>query len=51
VKNNLKKTTIKNLLFVLTESLKMLHPFMPFITEEIWAKLPFTKNLLIIEKW
>ena len=30
----------KVLLFVLTETLKLLHPFMPFITEEIWGALP-----------
>jgi len=48
------------LLTILKESLKMLHPFMPFVTEEIWGKLPRkapprgepdNKNLLIIEKW
>lgn len=36
---------------VLRESLIILHPFMPFITEEIWSMMPENKNLLIIEKW
>jgi len=32
--------------------LKTLHPFMPFITEEIWSELPLkNKKLLIIESW
>ncbi len=38
---------------ILTGSLKVLHPFMPFVTEEIWSKLPDWKGkqLLIVEKW
>jgi len=40
------------LLEILRELLKMLHPFMPFVTEEIWGKLPHKpKGLLMIEKW
>ena len=35
----------------LTTLLKVLHPFMPFITEEIWSMLPNKNNLLMIEKW
>lgn len=32
--------------------LKMLHPFMPFVTEEIWTQLPIKdKQMLIVEKW
>ena len=32
--------------------IKLLHPFMPFITEEIWSMLPVKdKKLLIVEKW
>lgn len=37
--------------YILKNSLKLLHPFMPFITEEIWQTMPENKNLLIIEKW
>jgi len=37
---------------VLYQSLKLLHPFMPFITEEIYQKLPSRpERALIIEKW
>jgi len=44
--------TKKILLYVLLTSLKLLHPFMPFITEEIYQKLPLkTKKMLIIENW
>jgi valyl-tRNA synthetase len=40
------------LLSQLTTLLKTLHPFMPFITEEIWSMVPGeNKNLLIVEKW
>ena len=48
-----KKATQKILLYVLLTSLKLLHPFMPFITEEIYQKLPIKnkKKCLIIEQW
>jgi valyl-tRNA synthetase len=37
---------------ILKTSLILLHPFMPFITEEIWSLLPNTNNkLLMVEKW
>jgi valyl-tRNA synthetase len=36
----------------LTINLKLLHPFMPFVTEEIWGKLPGkTTDPLIISPW
>ncbi|HUX80808.1 MAG TPA: class I tRNA ligase family protein, partial [Candidatus Paceibacterota bacterium] len=37
---------------ILTDSLKLLHPFMPFVTEEIWQSLP-TKDteFLMIAPW
>jgi len=43
----------KTLLYTqLTTLLKALHPFMPFITEEIWSMMPKkNKNLLMVEKW
>ena len=39
------------LLTALKGSLALLHPFMPFITEEIWSSLPGTTGLLIVEPW
>jgi len=40
------------LAYVLTTCLKLLHPFMPHITEEIWSKLPMKdKKLLIVTKY
>ncbi|MBI2013373.1 MAG: valine--tRNA ligase [Candidatus Colwellbacteria bacterium] len=41
----------ETLLKILEGSLKMLHPFVPFVTEEIWSKLPDRKNPIIIERW
>lgn len=47
------KASAQRMLFeILTVSLKLLHPFMPFVTEEIWSKLPLKdKKLLIVEEW
>ncbi|MDD6160732.1 MAG: valine--tRNA ligase, partial [Oscillospiraceae bacterium] len=39
------------LVYVLTETLKLLHPFMPFITEEIWQALPHEGDFLMLQKW
>jgi len=40
------------LAYTLFSSLKLLHPFMPFVTETIYQKLPFKeKELLLIETW
>ncbi|WP_457636403.1 valine--tRNA ligase [Persephonella sp.] len=36
-----KAAALSTLIYVLDRSMKMLHPVMPFITEEIWQKLPF----------
>ena len=39
------------LCYVLTDILKMLHPFMPFITEEIWQALPHEGDFLMLQDW
>ncbi len=36
---------------VLNDSLKLLHPFMPFITEEIWQKIPHEGDSIMISPW
>ncbi len=42
----------ETLIKMLKEQIKMLHPFMPFVTEEIWGLLPGNKGkLLMVEKW
>ena len=40
--------TISVLIYVLTEALKLLHPFVPFITEKIFKSLPNSKGALMV---
>jgi valyl-tRNA synthetase len=42
---------IKVLLHTFDYALRLLHPFMPFITEEIWQKLPHQGNSLMIQEY
>ena len=39
------------LYYILENSLKLLHPFMPFVTEEIWGSMPGKADLLMVERW
>lgn len=39
------------LLYVMTNTIKLLHPFMPFITEEIWQALPTDSDSIMVAKW
>lgn len=42
------KTTKSILVYVLDQTLRLLHPIMPFVTEEIWAKIPHTGESLVV---
>ncbi len=46
-----KQQAEKVLGYVLSDILKLLHPFMPYITEEIWQSLPGTDSALIVAEW
>ncbi len=51
-KNRDDKETKDTLFHLLTVSLKLLHPFMPFVTETIWGYLPSKDtDLLLISPW
>ncbi|HVZ75723.1 MAG TPA: valine--tRNA ligase [Candidatus Paceibacterota bacterium] len=39
------------LMTILSDSLKLLHPFMPFITEEIWSSMQGIDGLLMVAEW
>ena len=52
LKNNNAESAKALLYTQLVTLIKLLHPFMPFVTEEIWSMLPIEgKKLLMIEKW
>ena len=46
-----KQTATDVLVYVLDQTLRLLHPFMPFITEEIWQSLPHEGEALIVAQW
>ena len=46
-----KDTAISVLVYVLTDILKLLHPFMPFITEEIYQAIPHDCESIMISRW
>nr|WP_144921305.1 valine--tRNA ligase [Paenibacillus bovis] len=46
-----KKTTRSILAYVLDQTMRLLHPFMPFITEEIWQNLPHEGESITVAAW
>jgi len=46
-----KKITRSVLRYVLDNTLRLLHPFMPFITEEIWQNIPHQGDSIMISDW
>jgi valyl-tRNA synthetase len=46
-----KETAQRVLVYVLDQFLKLLHPYMPFITEEIWQAIPHEGESIMIAPW
>ena len=46
-----KETAQQVLVYVLDQILRLLHPFMPFITEEIWQAIPHEGDFLMKAQW
>lgn len=50
--DSIRRQTIQHtLIYVLERTLSLLHPIMPFITEEIWQKLPGAKESIVVSPW
>ena len=49
--DELKKNARAVLVYVMSNTLKLLHPFMPFITEEIWQTLPHDGDSIMVSPW
>lgn len=50
-REDLRRGTQAVLVFVLERILRLLHPFMPFITEEIWQRLPHKGESITVAPW
>lgn len=46
-----KKTTKSVLAYTLDQTMRLLHPFMPFVTEEIWQNLPHEGTSITVAEW
>ncbi|WP_454961338.1 valine--tRNA ligase [Eggerthia catenaformis] len=47
----LKKATQDTLVYVLNSIMRLLHPFMPFVTEEIYLSIPHLKESIVLASW
>lgn len=47
----MKEATVATLIHVLNAIVKMLHPFMPFVTEEIYSSLPYVGETITLATW
>lgn len=46
-----KRTTQSVLVYVLDQMLRLLHPYMPYITEEIWQHIPHEGKSIVVAEW
>jgi valyl-tRNA synthetase len=46
-----REAVAQTIAYVLERSLRLLHPFMPFISEALWNELPHTGDSLMIARW
>ena len=46
-----RNTALQGLVYVLERTLRLLHPFMPFVTETIWQNLPHRGDALMLTPW
>ncbi|MCL5971469.1 MAG: valine--tRNA ligase [Firmicutes bacterium] len=44
-------TVLRTLVDVVSDALKLLHPFMPFVTEELWHALPHRGDSIMVTSW
>jgi valyl-tRNA synthetase len=50
-KNDVADLSCDTLIFVFDQALRLLHPFMPFITEELWQRLPHEGRSLAVQEF
>ena len=46
-----RRAVLAVMLYVLGQSMKLLHPLMPYVTEEVWSKLPMARGLLLENRY